>query len=87
MPADARDLLAAGLFEGLLELRFALLVVQNTREDELLLEIYSITGQLVLSGTLAREPLHIKKIALQSGLYTARVTGGNETETVKIIVR
>lgn len=63
------------------------LEIQNTREDELLLEIYSITGQLVLSGTLGREPLHTKKIALQAGLYTARVTSGNETETVKIIVR
>jgi len=63
------------------------LEIQNVREDELLLEVYNITGQLVLSSTLGREPLHTKKITLQAGLYTARVTNGNDTETVKIIVQ
>jgi len=60
--------------------------VQNILAGKLSMEVFNITGQLVYATELGQDLFLTKKISLQPGVYTVRITGGMETETAKIIV-
>lgn len=63
------------------------LEIVNSREGDLSVSIFSVTGQLVHSDQPGSEAYLIKRIHLNPGIYTARITSGSETQTLKLIIQ
>jgi hypothetical protein len=61
--------------------------IQNPLEENLVLEIFSVTGQVVYTRDIGREAFYTDLIGLRPGSYLMRVTGGQETRTTKILIR
>jgi hypothetical protein len=61
--------------------------VQNTGNENAMMDIYNVTGQLVLSRNIGNEPMVTERIRLNPGIYVVRVTGGMESRTTKIIIQ
>jgi hypothetical protein len=63
------------------------LEIQNVSEGKLILEVFSITGELVFTDHPGQDPYLNERIKLAPGVYTVRVTNNLETKTVKVIIQ
>jgi hypothetical protein len=61
--------------------------VQSTLTDKLLVEIFNPMGQLVYSKVNEQDLLFTDRIRLQPGAYMVKVTEGNNSKTIKIIIQ
>jgi hypothetical protein len=63
------------------------LEIQNERAEQLSVEIYSGTGQLVYGRDIGREPIFSERIHLDPGAYLVRVKGNSGMDAAKIVVQ
>ncbi len=63
------------------------LEIQNLQEGKLSLEVFNITGELVMADALGNDPFLTQRISLAPGVYTVRVISGLEAKTVKVIIQ
>jgi hypothetical protein len=61
--------------------------VQQTKPDDLRIEIYNITGQMVYDRNLGNESLHISSITLNPGTYLVKVSGNKHSQVTKILIQ
>jgi hypothetical protein len=60
--------------------------VQQTETDNLSMEIYNYTGQLVYNREIGNESYFTGRIALQPGAYVVKVIGKSQVRVAKIII-
>jgi hypothetical protein len=62
------------------------LEIQNERGEELMLEVFNFTGQLMYSKRIERDIMITEKLSLRPGAYLVRVSGKTNVRTAKILI-
>ena len=63
------------------------LEVQNNSNDRVRIDVFNMSGQNVFSEVCSSDPLVSVQLQLRTGVYLAKISGGKEIQTLKLICR